>query len=288
LDKAYAIAIAAVLICCSLPANADKLEDWNLRNLPTTDSTQEKKIAASDFTQLSNSIEDQEYGDKQAAAPLDNLWLRDSMLRSFVKQRPIIGLKLDEVCSLLEDCSPPPAGTFRPAHTRIFQIFDGIKASQGGKQLPSMCMEVRFAKNIAYAFRITFKTFKKSESKKSNGTELPLIFEKPNPIDALWGLRSSFELILPPLIARKAEEIGITEASVTRPCTVTFTVSKDGTVTNVVIKESSSNPKFDTLVMDTLKGLSGKPGLRLPSNSWANQVSFQNSIDLLVREPEKH
>lgn len=171
LRMAIAIVVTSAFLI-PLPANADKLEDWNYRNLPTTDSTQERKIAVSDFIQLSNSIEDNEYGGRQAAAPLENLWLRDRMLKSFVKQRPVIGLKLDEVCKLLEDCSPPPAGTFIPANTRIFQIFDGIKASQSGKQLPSMCMEVRFAKNIAYAFRITFRRFQKSESKEFDGIDL--------------------------------------------------------------------------------------------------------------------
>ncbi len=266
-------------------AYTHELEEWQTKNFSVLngEKTPEKKVSAIEISQLQSEIEQ---GASQKAIPPDLLnkyYLRDRMLKSFLQQRPVIGLRRDEVCKLLAECSPPPVGTLRPAQTRIFQIFDGTTVAEGNKRKPSIYLEVRFINDIAYAFRIKQKTFEKTDDTE----EFSLYLNRPGNIRQLWTLKFFLDFYLPYLVAPEAELAGITEASVTRKCHVQLSLSTNGTISNVRLKRSSLNPKFDSLVVDAVKRLSGKPGLRSHSESGQVPMDLETEVELLVKESSK-
>lgn len=280
--------LSLLLLCALLSplcAYAHKLEEWQTKNFSIlkSEKTPDEKVSAKEISKLQAEIEQ---GVSQKAIPpnlLDKYYLRDRMLKLFLQQRPVIGLKRAEVCKLLADGSPPPVGTIRPAQTRIFQIFDGTKVAKGSKPNPSIYLEVRFANDIAYAFRIQLKTVEKTMGTEEFSTFL----NRPGYIGELGLLKVFLEFYLSCIVAPEAERAGITELTVTRKCRVQFILSNDGTVSKVTIKSSSMNPIFDRLVADAVMRLSGKPGLCSHSKFEQVPVVVETEVELLVRETGK-
>ncbi len=290
-------ALSFLLFCALLSpssAYASKLEEWNFKNLPTESGEDlRKKITASEIAQVETELQrcylDQKVTDEWGKKIL----LRDRMLKSFLQQRPVIGLKRDEVYKLLADCAPPPAGTLRAARTRIFQIYDGTKVPNGSKAKQSITLEVSFINDVANGFRINLTTFEKpiqadfsTEQKEPTLATIGTILERPNNMGSEpWLWRIVLEHFIPPLVSEAAEKAGITEDSVTHKCYISFNLSKQG-ITKIAVKPSSRNPKFDNLVIDTLKRLSTKPGLRLPEGAHVTSLEFEIGIGLLVKESD--
>lgn len=207
--------------------------------------------------------------------------MANKLLREFLIQRAVIGLNKEQVSELFSDCKGIPPGCLRNAQTNIFQIFDASKLcgkhknSKQQDKISSLCLEVRFFKNKAYAFRIQLETFRKREPIDPN-----VVLMKPITLGFMY--RLYINRVLESLVSQVAEKEGINENDVEQECIVEFNVAKNGEIRNVKISRSSLNPKFDQIVLRTVREMSGRPGMRSPTDVDATVLRLP--IHLLVSD----
>ncbi len=263
-------------------AYAHKLEEWQTKNfnISNDEKTAEKKVSAKEISRLQAEIEE---GVSQKAIPpdlLDKYYLRDRMLKQLLIQRPIIGLNKAQVSILFSDCKSIPPGTLRNAQTRVFLIYDASsfppekETRNERERRSSLCLEVRFFKNVAYAFRIKLEKFKKRAQ-----IDTAAIYKEP--FDSMWKMKWFTGMMLQAIVSQDAEKAGITEDSVERECYVTFKVTNRGDAYDIAIAQSSLNQKFDGLVIEAVKKLSGKPGMRLPQGTETQQFRYPIHLEVM-------
>jgi hypothetical protein len=86
-------------------------------------------------------------------------------------------------------------------------------------------------------------------------------------------------------VSKRCGQDGVKKPDIPLPCKVSFVVSNQGKVRNITLRKSSSNPKFDQIVLDEITSRLEKPLNPFPSFSKRTSVTKTIEIDLAFPPP---